>query len=104
MVTDVWHFAAEHGDLAELRERIRNDEKLSSAENRRANAAVMAVFVVIEWTFRELSKDSREMQQVRETQRYNFTNYPEYRRVWEARKESFHPSFVQWMEENVVNH
>ena len=104
LVTDVWHFTAENGDIAELREQIRNDEDISSTGHRRVNATVMAVFVVLEWTFRELSEDSREMQQVREVQRYNFANYPEYRTVWETRKNSFHPSFVRWMEENVTHH
>ena len=104
LVTDVWHFTAEHGDITELREQIRNEEVISGAEHRRVNATVMAVFVVLEWTYRELSEDSREMQQVREVQRYNFANYPEYRTVWETRRDSFHPSFVQWMEDNVINH
>jgi len=64
---------------------------------------MMALFVFLEWTFRELSEDSREMAQVREVQRYNFSTDVSYSRVWEARKQSFDPAFVQWMQENVID-
>ncbi len=62
----------------------------------------MAIFVMLEWTFRELPIDSPEVNQVREVQRYNFANDASFSRVWEARKNSFDPAFVAWMEENVV--
>ncbi len=103
MVIDLWNFTAEHGDLYELRERANNNEVLSRAEQIRVDASVMAVFVMLEWTFRELSKDSPEMNQVREVQRYNFANEASTSKVWEARKNSFDPAFVQWMEQNVIN-
>ena len=103
MSVDAWRFFAENGDLAELREREKSGEELSNAERRRVDAAVMSVFVIVAWTFAELSEESLDLRQVREVQRYNFANSPEYRRVWEARKSTFDPAFVQWMEENVVN-
>jgi hypothetical protein len=103
MSVDAWRFFAENGDLAELRERENSGEELSNAETRRVNSAVMSVFVIVAWTFAELSEESSDLRQVREVQRYNFANSPEYRRVWEARKSTFDPAFVQWMEENVVN-
>ncbi len=103
MVVDAWRFTAEHGDLYELRERANNNEVLSRAEQIRVDASVMAVFVMLEWTFRELSKDSPEMNQVREVQRYTFANEASTSKVWEARKNSFDPAFVQWMEQNVIN-
>lgn len=103
MVVDAWRFRAEHSELYELRERANNNEVLSRAEQMRVDASVMAVFVMLDWTFRELSKDSPELNQVREVQKYNFANEATYNKVWEARKNSFDPTFVQWMEENVIS-
>ncbi|MBT8067376.1 MAG: hypothetical protein KJO09_09055 [Gammaproteobacteria bacterium] len=103
MAIESWRFTAENGDLTELRELEKRGEALSSADTRRVDAAVMAIFVVIEWTFKELPRESSELNQVREVQRHNFANSPEYGRVWEARKKSFDPAFVQWMEDNVVD-
>jgi len=103
MSVDAWRFFAENGDLIELREREKSGEELSSAETRRIDGSVMSVFVIVAWTFSELSEGSSDLRQVREVQRYNFANSPEYRRVWEARKTTFDPAFVQWMEDNVVN-
>jgi len=104
MVIDSWRFSAEHGDLAELRGRERNGEEISDAERQRVDAYVMSVYVMLDWTLQELSANSPEMNQVREVQSNNFANRSEYRRVWEDRKNAFRPEFVQWMEENVVNH
>ena len=104
MVIDSWRFGAENGDLAELRGRERSGEELTDVERERVDMLVMAVYVSLDWQFRELSANSPEMNQVREVQRYNFANKSEYPRVWEDRKNSFRPEFVQWMEENVVNH
>ena len=103
MVVDSWRFSAEHGDLAEIRGREKNGEEVTDVERRRVDDYVMSVYVMLDWTFQELSANSPEMSQVREVQRYNFVNVPEYRRVWEVRKNSFRPEFVQWMEENVAN-
>jgi hypothetical protein len=103
MSVDAWRFFAENGDLVELREREKSGEELSSVETRRVDSSVMSIFVIVAWTFAELSEESSDLRQVREVQRYNFANSPEYRRVWEARKSTFDPAFVQWMEENVVN-
>ena len=103
MVIDVWRFTAESGELAELRGRERNGEELTDVERQRVDAHVMSVFVMLDWTFQELSADSPEMNQVREVQRNNFANKSEYRRVWDARKNSFRPEFVHWIEENVAN-
>jgi len=103
MSVDAWRFFAENGDLAELREREKSGEELSNAERRRVDAAVMSVFVIVAWTFAELPEESSDLKQVREVQRHNFANAPEYRRVWKARRSTFDPAFIQWMEENVVN-
>lgn len=81
LVTDAWRFVAEHGDLTELRTRADTGETLSAAEERRVTASLMAVFLLTEWTYRELGEGSAELNQVRETQRYNFANYGSYRRV-----------------------
>ena len=104
MVIDSWRFGAENGDLAELRGRDRNGEELTDVERERVDALVMAVFVSLDWQFRELSPNSPEMKQVRAVQRYNFANKSEYTRVWKDRKNSFRPEFVQWMDENVFNY
>ena len=104
MVVDSWRFTAEHGDLAEVRGRERNGEEITDVERQRVDAYVMSVYVMLDWTFQELSANSPEMNQVREVQSNNFANRSEYRRVWEDRKNSFRPEFVQWMEENVANH
>ena len=103
MVVDAWRFTAENGDVTELREREKAGEELSGADVRRIDATIMAIFVLLEWTYRELSEESREMTQVREVQRYNFSKAPEYRRVWNERKASFDPDFVEWTERNVVD-
>jgi hypothetical protein len=103
VVVDSWMFTAEHGDFADIKERSQNGEELSGVERRRIDSAVMANFVMLEWTFRELSENSAEMNQVRDVQIYNFANKPEFPRVWTARKNAFHPAFVQWMEQNVVS-
>lgn len=103
MSVDAWRFFAENGDLVELREREKSGEELSKAETRRVNAAVMSVLVIVAWTFAELPEESSDLRQVREVQRHNFANNPEYRRVWETRKSTFDPAFAHWMEDNVVN-
>ena len=103
MSVNAWRSTAENGDLTELREREKSGKELSNTERRRVDAAVMSIFVIVAWTFAELSEKSLAVNQVREVQRYNFANFPEYRRVWEARKSTFDPTFVQWMDENVVN-
>jgi hypothetical protein len=97
-------YNADNRDLAELRERARAGEELSRVEYWRVDGSIMAIFVMLEWTFRELSADSLEMNQVREVQRYNFENDASYRRVWEGRKNSFDPAFVEWIEQNVVEY
>jgi hypothetical protein len=104
MVIDSWRFGAENGELAEIRVRERSGEELTDVERERVDALVMAIFVGLDWQFKELTANSPEMNQVREVQRYNFANKAEYRRVWADRKNSFRAEFVQWMDENVVNH
>ena len=96
-------FGAENAELFELREAEKRGEELSSAETRRIDATIRAIFVLIEWTFNELPRNSSELNQVREVQRHNFANHPEYVRVWESRKKSFDPAFVQWIEDTVIN-
>ena len=103
MAVDSWRYNAGNADLAELRAKARNREVLSDAERWRVDGSIMAIFVMLDWTFRELSKDSPEMNQVREVQQYNFANEASYGKVWQARKNSFDPAFVQWMEKNVIN-
>ncbi len=103
MVIDAWRFTAENSEFADIRVRDNNGEEISDAERIRIDSHVMSVFVMLDWTFQELPEGSPEMNQVREVQRNNFALYAGYRRVWEARKNSFRPEFVQWMEDNVVN-
>lgn len=103
MVVDSWRFTAEHGELAEIRAKENSGEEITDVEQSRIDNYVMSVYVLLDWTFQELSENSPEMNQVREVQRYNFANNSGYRRVWEARKDSFRPEFVQWMDENVAN-
>lgn len=103
MVVDAWRFSAEHGDFVDIRVRDNNGEDITDAERIRIDSHVMSIYVMLDWTFQELSEDSPEMKQVREVQRHNFATHSGYRRVWQARKNSFRPEFVQWMEDNVVN-
>ena len=63
----------------------------------------MAVFVFLEWQYRELTVDSPEMNQVRALMRGNFASDASYQTIWESRKNAYSPDFVQWMEENVVD-
>ena len=58
MVTDAWLFRAEHGGLAVLRQKVIDGEPLESGDERRVEASIMAVLVLIEWTYRELGEDS----------------------------------------------
>ncbi len=104
MVADAWRFSAEHGDLADIRDRENKGEEITDVERNRIDSHVMSVYVILDWTFQELSEDSPEMKQVREVQRHNFANHAVYRRVWNTRKNSFRPEFVRWMDENVANH
>ena len=104
LAIDAWRSTAENPQLTELREKEKRGDPLTAAEIRQIDAAVMAIFVTIEWAFGELPRDSAEVAQIREVQRFNFANSPEYGRVWSSRKHSFRPEFVQWMEEFVVNH
>lgn len=103
LTIDAWRSTSQNPHLAELREKEKRGEPLSSAETRQIDAEVMAIFVTIDWAFGELSRDSSEVNQILEVQRYNFANSPEYDRVWQSRKHTFDPEFVQWMEKNVVN-
>ena len=103
MAVEAWRLTAANGELTELRAREGRGEELSEGETRQVDAAVMAVFVLVAWTYGELGEGSSDLNQVSEVQRYNFVNFPEYARVWESRKTTFNPAFVQWMENNVVN-
>ena len=103
MVVDSWRFMSENGDLAEIRGKDKSGEEITDVERSRIDNYVMSVYVLLDWTFQELSENSPEMNQVREVQRFNFANNPGYSRVWEARKNSFRPEFVQWMDDNVVS-
>jgi hypothetical protein len=103
MVVDAWRLTAVNGELTELRARERRGEELSEGETRQVDAAVMAVFVLVAWTYGEMQEGSPELDQARAVQRYNFARFPEYPRVWEERKTTFNPAFVQWMDDNVVN-
>ncbi len=103
MAVDSWRYNAGNADLAELRAKARNREVLSDAERWRVDGSIMAIFVMLEWTFRELPGDSSEMSQVRQVQQYNFSNDVSYSEIWEDRKNSFDPEFVQWMQENVID-
>lgn len=102
LAIDAWRATSDNPQLTELREKEKRGEALTSAETRQIDAAVMAIFVTIEWAFGELPRDSSEVNQIREVQRYNFANRPEYNRVWQIRKNAFDPEFVEWMEANVV--
>ncbi len=103
MAIQAWQFFAENGELVELREREKRGEELSAGETRRIDAAVMAIFVLQEWTFKEMSEDKSALSQSRETMRHDFATKPEYLRVWETRKLSFDPAFVLWVDETVIN-
>ena len=103
IAVDSWRYNAGSADLAELRAQARNGEALSDAERWRVDGSIMAIFVMLEWTFRELPGDSPEMNQVRQVQQYNFANDVSYGEIWEDRKISFDPEFVQWMQENVID-
>lgn len=103
MAIDTWRFIAENPDLVELREKERQGEELSAADTRRVDATIMAIFVALEWTFVERPEGSSERDQVVEVQRHNFANYPEFERVWQERKAAFNPSFVQWIDESVLD-
>ena len=103
MTVESWRFTAENGELAELREREWLGEELRPADVLRIDALVMSVFVAMEWSFNELPGETIVLNEMREIQRFNFENRPEFRRVWDRRKASLDPAFVSWMEENVVN-
>ena len=103
IVTELWASWAIDGELTEIRVRAGTNEPLTEVEYRRVDGALMRVFLNLDWIYRELPEDSPEVSQIRVTQRRSFANDASYRRVWEDRKSSFSPEFVQWMEENVVN-
>jgi hypothetical protein len=103
MVSDAWRFRAENSDLANLRIRAINGDSLSEPDIWRIESSIMATFVLLQWTFRELPIGSPEIRQMKEVQRYHFDTDPSYQKVWETRSSAFDPDFVQWMEENVVN-
>ncbi len=102
MAIDAWRATSQNPHLAELREKEKQGETLTSAEVRQIDAEIMAVLVMIEWAFGEHAMDSPEVHQIREVQRQNFAERPEYGRVWQSRKHSFDAPFVEWMETNVV--
>ena len=103
IVTEAWASWAIDGELTEIRVRAGTNEPLTEVEYRRVDGALMRVFLNLDWIYRELPEDSPEVSQIRVTQRRSFANDASYRRVWEDRKSSFSPEFVQWMEENVVS-
>ena len=59
MAVDTWRYNANNDQLAELRERARAGEDLSRVEYWRIDGSIMAIFVMLEWTFRELPVESR---------------------------------------------
>jgi len=103
IATAAWGTWADDGELSALRLRAGSGEEISELERRRVEAAIMRVFLNLEWTFRELPSGSPERNQIREVQVRNFAGDASYLAVWNDRKAAFDPDFVAWMEANVVN-
>ena len=103
MSNEGWRSLAENGDLTELRVRAWNNEALTEAEQMRVYAAAMRVLVNMEWMYRELPADSPERNYMRDQLRSSFSSGPTTGSVWQERKAAFDPSFVQWVDDNIVN-
>jgi len=102
MSWDGWQSLAENRDLTELTVRAINGETLAVAEQVRVDAVMMRILVGMEWLYRELPPDSPERFYMRDALLEVFAGIGADLRVWNRRKTSFDPSFVQWVEENVI--
>ncbi len=103
MSWDGWQSLAENRDLTELTVRAINGETLAVAEQVRVDAVMMRILVGMEWLYRELPPDSPERFYMRDTLLEVFGGIGADLRVWNRRKTSFDPSFVQWVEEKVIS-
>ena len=103
MSWDGWQSLAEIRDLTELIVRVENGETLAGAEQVRVDAVTMRILIGMEWSFRELPPDSPERFYIRGALLDVFEGIGADLRVWNSKKTSFDPSFVQWVEENVIS-
>ncbi len=85
--------------------RQQSGESLSELDQMYLNLAANGVFVRWEYVYGEFREGLIEEDSVPvENWRYFFSADPTMAEQWEAiGRFSFHPDFVQWMEENVVN-
>ncbi len=85
--------------------RQQSGESLSELDQMYLNLAANGVFVRWEYVYGEFREGLIEEDSVPvENWRYVFNADPTMAKQWEAiGRFSFHPNFVQWMDENVVN-
>ncbi len=85
--------------------REQSGEPLSELDQMYLNQAANGVFVRWEYVYGEIREGLIEEDSVPvENWRYFFSTDPTMAKQWEAiGRFSFHPDFVQWMDENVVN-
>ena len=85
--------------------REQSGESLSELDQMYLNYAALGTFVRWEYVYGEFREGLIEEDSVPvENWRYVFRTAPTMAKQWEAiGRFSFHPDFVQWMDENVVN-
>jgi len=85
--------------------REQSGESLSELDQMYLNYAALGIFVRWEYVYGEYREGLIEEDSVPvENWRYYFSAAPTMAKEWEAiGRFSFHPDFVQWMDENVVN-
>ena len=98
---DAWQAMAENGDYADLLVRARRGEELSATDEFRATASTMRYLVNMDWMYRELPADSPERNYLRQSLISASTN-PMFLRVWAAQKIYFSPTFVEWVEKEIL--
>jgi len=103
MSWDGWQSYAVNRDLTELMVRAKNGQILAVAEQERVDAVTMRILVGMEWSYRELPPGSPERLYIRDALLDVFAGIGADLEVWNRKKTAFDPSFVQWVEENVIS-
>ena len=98
---DAWQSMAENGDYADVLVRAERGEVLSETDEFRATASMMRYLVNMDWMYRELPPDSPERLYAEKSMLTNVAN-PLFVRVWDDRKDHFSPSFVQWVDGEIL--
>ncbi len=100
--SDIWGMAAEDSKLAEIIAKELGGESLTSAEFVQLAAYFTKALLSNQWSYLELPAEESASNLL--YLKGSFDQFPTLRSVWENRQEFFNSEFVDYMNQNIVDH